>query len=126
VLEDRLLKTPKRLGRIFAHEVFHFVWLRIGNQKRLSYEMVLQSEMRRRAHGELGWSAESIKQTLTESDWSTRSSKWRQYACESFCDTAGWAFGSEGRYAEMTLAKGFRKIRLRWLAEQMLPQPLPI
>ncbi len=126
VLEDRLLKTPKRLDRIFAHEVFHFVWLRIGNQKRLSYETLLQAELRRGAHGELGWSAESLKQDLTEYDCAARTGKWREYACESFCDTAGWAFGSGARYVEMTLAKTFRKHRLRWLVEQMLQQPLPI
>ena len=126
VLEDRLLKTPKRLRRIFAHEVFHFVWLRIGNQKRRSYEMVLEAELRRGAHGELGWSAESLKQDLTAADCAARTSKWRQYACESFCDTAGWAFGSNRKYAELTLAKGFRKLRLRWLVEEMLQQPLPI
>jgi hypothetical protein len=126
VLEDRLLKTPKRLCRIFAHEVFHFVWLRIGNQKRRSYELLLQAEVRRGARGELGWSAESLKQDLTPYDCVARTSKWRQYACESFCDTAGWAFGSNRKYAEMTLAKSFRNLRLRWLAEQMLQQPLPI
>ena len=37
------------------------------------------------------------------------------YACESFCDTAGWAFGGSPRYAEMTLAAEFRKGRMRWL-----------
>jgi hypothetical protein len=126
ILGAELVKTPGRFGRIFAHEVFHFVWLRIGNQKRLSYENLLQAEMERRARGELGYSAESLKQDLTVTDRATRSEKWRVYACESFCDTAGWAFGGQARYAEMTLAKQFRKLRMRWFAEQMLHQPLPI
>ena len=126
ILEDQLLKTPRRLGRIFAHEVFHFVWLRLGNRKRLLFERLLQAEMERGARGELGWSAESLKRGLTVWDRATRSEKWRHYACESFCDTAGWAFGGQTRYAEMTLAKQFRKFRMRWFAEQMLHQPLPI
>jgi len=126
IIEEALVRTPRRFGRIFAHEVFHFVWLRIGNQKRLAYENLLQAEMDRRARGELGWSAESLKQDLTPWDRANRSEKWRVYACESFCDTAGWAFGGQARYAEMTLAKQFRKVRMRWFAEQMLQQPLPI
>ena len=46
--------------------------------------------------------------------------------CESFCDTAGWAFGGGARYVEMTLAKRFRNLRMKWFAEQMLQQPLSI
>jgi hypothetical protein len=126
ILENELLKTPRRLSRIFAHEVFHFVWLRIGNQRRLSYEALLQAEMERGARGELGWSSQSLKQDLTWSDRASRSEKWRGYACESFCDTGGWAFGGKAPYAEMTLANKFRKARMRWFAEQMLHQPLPI
>ncbi len=114
ILEEQLLRTPGRLARIFVHEVFHFAWLRLGNEKRRSYESLLRSEMERGARGELGWSAESLKQSLTNSDRATRSRKWRHYACESFCDTAGWAFGSRRRYAEMTLARPFRKGRQRW------------
>ena len=115
VLEAQLLSTPGRLSRIFVHEVFHFAWLRLGNEKRHSYEALLQSEIERGAHGELGWSAESAKQNLTASDRTNRSRKWRHYVCESFCDTAGWAFGGRRRYAEMTLAGQFRKGRMRWL-----------
>ena len=125
-LEDQLLKMPGRFGRIFAHEVFHFVWLRIGNQKRLAYEGLLQTELERGARGELGWSAESLKQGLSADDRFWRTERWRHYACESFCDTAGWAFGGKARYAEMTLAKRFRTERMRWFAEQMLGHPLPI
>ncbi|MEP6536524.1 MAG: hypothetical protein ABJF23_14450 [Bryobacteraceae bacterium] len=115
ILEAELLRTPGRLSRIFVHEVFHFAWVRLGNQKRCAYEALLQSELRRGARGELGWSAELLKQTLTERDRTTRSRKWRHYACESFCDTAGWAFGGGARYAEMTLAGRFRSSRMRWI-----------
>jgi hypothetical protein len=114
ILDELLLRTPGRLARIFVHEVFHFAWLHLGNEKRHSYEALLQAEMQRGARGELGWTAESMKRDLTHSDRTTRSQKWRHYACESFCDTAGWAFGGSPRYAEMTLARQFRKGRMRW------------
>ena len=110
-----MLRTPGRLARIFVHEVFHFAWLRLGNEKRHSYEAILHSEMDRGARGELGWSAESVKLQLIDSDLATRSRKWRHYVCESFCDTAGWVFGGSPRYAEMTLARQFRQRRMRWL-----------
>lgn len=126
ILDEQLLRTPGRLARIFVHEVFHFAWLHLGNEKRHSYEALLQSEMERGARGELGWSAESLKQDLTYSDRAVRSQKWRDYACESFCDTAGWAFGGRPHYAEMTLAGQFRRSRMRWFTEQVLRRPLPI
>ncbi len=116
ILEAQLLRTPGRLARIFLHEVFHFAWVRLGNEKRRAYETLLQSEIKRGARGELGWSAESVKLNLMAADWATRSRKWRHYVCESFCDTAGWAFSGSSRYAEMTLAAQFRKARMRWLA----------
>jgi hypothetical protein len=115
ILEAQLMLTPGRLTRIFVHEVFHFAWVRLGNKKRLSYEALLQSELGHGAKGELGWSAEMYKRSLTDADSADRSRKWRHYACESFCDTAGWAFGGGARYAEMTLAERFRNRRLRWI-----------
>ena len=117
VLEEALLRFPRRLNRIFIHEVFHFAWLRLSNYQRRQYEQLLEAEIRLRAKGELGWSAESLKETLTTADLRRRTVKWRAYACESFCDTAGWMFGNSGPYAEMTLHKRFRDRRRIWLLE---------
>lgn len=126
VLDNELLDTPRELDRIFVHEVFHFVWYRLGAPRRAAYEELLRSEMRRGARGELGWSAESMKHHLTAADIALRTRKWRDYLCESFCDTAGWAFGSSGRYSEMTLAPSFREKRRAWLVKFILSRETPL
>jgi len=102
-------------AREFGREVFHFVWLRLGNGRRLSYENLLQLECAARAHGELGWSAEWRKRALRSADWETRSRRWRQYCCESFCDSAAWLYSGVKRHEEFTLAGRFRRRRRDWL-----------
>ena len=126
ILEDQLKRTPVELARIFVHEVFHFAWWRLGNPTRRSYEELVRKELQDRARGELGWSAERLKQQLTVTDRDNRTAQWRLYLCESFCDTGGWAFGSKGRYAEMTLAKRWRQRRMQWLREVLGEGPLTI
>lgn len=59
---------PEEFARVFIHELFHFAWLRLGNPRRWSYEAMLRAEMRNRARGELGWSAEWRKQALAARD----------------------------------------------------------
>jgi len=108
--------TPVEFGRVFVHEVFHFVWWRIGNARRESYEEILRAELRARARGELGWSAEWRKQALGEGDVRQRSRRWREYCCESFCDSAAWLYSGLRHHAEFTLAGRFRASRHRWLA----------
>jgi len=126
ILEDQLKRTPVELARIFAHEVFHFAWPRLGNPTRQSFEDLVVSELELGAKGELGWSAERLKQKLTVKDRLEQSPLWRLYLCESFCDTGGWAFGSSGRYAEMTLARRWRERRMRWLREMLGDGPVSI
>jgi len=126
ILEDQLRRTPIELARIFVHEVFHFAWWRLGNPARRSYEQLLVAELEQGARGELGWSAQRLKEELTVTDWQVRSAQWRLYVCESFCDTGGWHFGSKGRYAEMTLAKRWRRKRLEWIQETLGEDPLRI
>ncbi len=126
ILEDQLRRTPGQLARIFVHEVFHFVWWRLGNKARMSYEALLMKEFRRGAKGELGWSAEKLKRELTVNSAPARNALWRLYVCESFCDTGGWAFGGKRRYAEMTLAPSFRQKRLTWMRETLGDGPLSI
>lgn len=126
VVEQQLLRTPREFSRIFVHEVFHFVWSRLDANRRLAFEALLQREWDKGARGELGWSAESMKLALTSSDVENRTRRWKDYACESFCDTGGWAFGSSGRYAEMTLARTHRERRWRWFLRFLLIRPLAI
>ena len=54
VLDTALLASPGELLRILTHEMYHFVWLRLGNPARASYERLLAAEIRRGARGELG------------------------------------------------------------------------
>jgi hypothetical protein len=114
VLDGALRQQPGELARILVHELFHFVWLRAGNPARRSYEILLADELRRRARGELGWSAECRKVELDTRDRTTRSRAWREYACESFCDTAAWLWARAEEHDEYTLRKRFRTGRQTW------------
>src|SRR5437764_6520968 len=60
--------TRAEYARIFAHEVAHFIWLRLGNPRRLEYEALLREEIAAGVAGELGWSAEHRKTALTPGD----------------------------------------------------------
>jgi hypothetical protein len=112
-----LAADPHEFARIFVHEVFHFVWLRLGNPRRWSYEALLRDELRNRARGELGWSAEWRKRALAAHDTGRRTRRWREYACESFCDTAAWMFSGVAAHREYTLARRFRERRRQWFQQ---------
>ncbi|MGE5489403.1 MAG: hypothetical protein ACM3ZB_16425 [bacterium] len=114
VLDVALLDHPHEFARIFLHELFHFVWVRLGNQCRYTYEQLLMGE---RAGGELGWSAEMRKLSLTPADVSNRSRRWREYACESFCDTGSWYSSGIAKHPEFTLPGPARHARHRWFAK---------
>ncbi len=104
--------------RILIHELFHFAWVRLSNQKRVAWEQVLAGELRDRVKGELGWSAEWRKEVLTRNDARLRTPKWRRYACESFCDSAAWMFAGLRDHDEFTLAAASRRLRRHWFTEQ--------
>jgi hypothetical protein len=125
-METELLDCRKELTRIFLHELFHFAWTRIGNKVRRSYEEMLAAEIRDGLRGELGWSAEQIKQRVTLDDATSRTREWRDYASESFCDTAAWFFGSHQSHPEFTLARGNRKKRGQWFEETMVPRGIAL
>jgi len=103
--------------RVFVHEVFHFVWLRLGNPRRWSYEEVLGAEIASRARGELGWSAEWRKRELRGPDVNRRTRLWREYCCESFCDSAAWVYSGVKRHEEFTLSSRFVAIRRQWFSD---------
>ena len=117
LLETSLASDPAEFDRILVHELFHFAWLRLGNQRRRSYEQLLANEFVAHARGELGWSAEWRKDALGPSDRRLRTRRWREYACESFCDSAAWLFAGIGRHPEFTLKARFRPGRRRWFRE---------
>src|SRR4026209_946003 len=96
VPETQLRRSRREFSRILVHELFHFVWLRLGNAKRRRYEDLLAAEIRKGVRGELGWSAEWRKLRLRARDWNRRTRRWREYCCESFCDTAAWLYAGIG------------------------------
>jgi len=123
VLDAELLKQPAEHGRILAHELFHFVWVRLGNAWRRSWAALLRAELRSRVRGELGWSAELAKSRLRPGDAETGHVRFRRYASESFCDTAAWVYGRAGRHPEHTLVAGWRAKRRAWFANLLKQAP---
>lgn len=115
VLDRELAQQPAELARILVHELFHFVWVRLGNPARHSYEALVREEWRQRARGELGWSAESRKRALGKLSPAGRATPdWREYICESFCDTAAFLYSGVRRHPEYTLAARHRNRRAEW------------
>jgi len=115
VIDQALTSDIRELRRILLHEIFHFVWRRLSTPARHSYEALIAKEMERGAHGELGWSSEMRKTKLAPSARSRRSRRWKEYLCESFCDSASWAYSDLTEHSEFTLAPKFRRARRRWL-----------
>ena len=117
VIDRELLTKPRQLTRIVLHEVFHFVWQRLGNPSRLDWERVLRIEFESRVEGETGWSSEWRKAELRPRDVERRTRRWREYACESFCDTAAWLFSGPRGHSELTLRGPARHGRRRWFRD---------
>jgi len=126
MLEAALLRHPSELARILIHELFHFAWVRLGNARRRSWEQLVAEESRCGARGELGYSAERRKLSLSRRDLQARTRRWREYVCESFCDSAAWLFTPRSRHEEFTLAIRWRRRRKRWLKQLMAHGPLPV
>lgn len=117
VLDSALRRSPGELSRIGLHELFHFVWVRLSNAERRRWEDLVRRQLALGARGELGWSAEQRLQKLRPADIESRSRRWREYVCESFCDSAAWAFGRLRRHAEFTLPEPFVSGRAELLFE---------
>jgi hypothetical protein len=124
LLDEELRRDRSEHARILAHEIFHFVWVRLGNPARLEWEAALRGEFTRRVSGEAGWSAEWRKLRLRNGDVRARTRAWREYCCESFCDTgAAWLTPSR---AEATLRRRILRARFAWLAASLPSAGLPI
>ncbi len=126
--ERRIAFNCKRteFPRILVHELFHFVWLRAGNPLRQSWGALLQAELAAHARGELGWSAEWRKDVLAIVDSRRGTRRWREYCCESFCDTAAWLYSGVRRHPEFTLASRFRTRRRVWFEGAVGNRELPV
>ena len=114
VLDKTLKAAGPDKARVMVHELFHFVWVRLGNPRRKTWESVLRTEWILRARGDTGWSAEWRKRELEQEDLDKRSPRWREYCCESFCDTAALIFAGAGD--ENSLARKWELGRRRWFA----------
>jgi hypothetical protein len=124
VLDAGLRRDPAGHARILAHELFHFVWVRLGNPARLEWERAMRTEFENRVSGDAGWSAEWRKTRLTKTDIRGRTRAWREYCCESFCDTAAvWLTGSR---TEATLSSIALRSRTAQLSSLLAPGHLPI
>ena len=126
VLDSALKKRPRELARILTHELFHFGWLRLGNPKRRAFEEILRREARSRVPGELGWSAERLKMALNRKDCALRTRQWREYVCESFCDTAGWLLSPARRHGEYTLPVAARRHRRAFFERTRLTRRISV
>ena len=135
VLETGLaLPAPPLLRFIFVHEVFHFAWVRLGNSSERRILQLLMGELRLTARGELGESSAVKKAELRAPPEFRRGSKlWRDYICESFCDSAAcilsagpvhdgaklgkrWtAFGANGSWGNLA-------DELRWASLALAPE----
>jgi hypothetical protein len=112
VLEAELLRKQRTLRLITVHEIFHFVWARLGNHDRAEYSELLRIEASRGARGELGESSDRQKNLLRTGDSDTAA--WKFYVCESFCDTAAWLYAGVKNHKEFTLASRWRNLRRLW------------
>ncbi len=102
------------LRLILLHEIFHFVWTRLDNAARDEFKALLKRESRSGARGELGESSAVKKACITQTDLAINSRLWRDYVCESFCDTAAWIYSGVGRDQAFTLANRWRERRKVW------------
>jgi hypothetical protein len=113
IVESRLLRHPREFRLILIHELFHFVWLRLGNAKRAAYNELIKCEQRGGARGELGESSEAKKCALPLPS----SAAWRDYVCESFCDTAACLYSGFKTHPSFTLAERWIRRRRTWFDE---------
>jgi len=125
LLDAEVLLDRGDFERILIHEIFHFIWVRLSNQKRRAWEILLAEQLASRTPGELGWSAERRKRKLTRQDARGRTVKWRRYVCESFCDTAAWRYAGLRRHEEFTLPPAARRARGAWFLKN-LPLRSPV
>ncbi len=127
VLRQRLFRQRWLGQRLFYHELCHFLWPRLGVRARQRFVRHLARERARGRRGELGYSAQYRKARLLGKTGAGakhlfrtvfQGPAWREYACESFCDTGAYALAQAAgsrqalRSVEFTLAARHRPARL--------------
>jgi len=114
ILEAALLSKPRAFRLIVVHELFHFVWPRLSNKLRKEFGGILSGEWQNGARGELGESSDVKKKLFLQTAASETSPAWRDYVCESFCDTAAWLYSGVDDAGIFTLRKRWRERRKAW------------
>lgn len=114
VLERRLLAQVDELRLILTHELFHFVWRRLGNRNRAGFDSLIQTEWGSRARGALGESSSVAREQTMGEDPVVRSLRWKNFVSESFCDTAAWLYAGVTKSEHFRLAQKWRQVRARW------------
>ncbi len=117
VIETKLLSDCSALRFVLVHELLHFGWLRLGNTLRSQFASLLHREVQSRAAGELGDSSSIAKER-----WKVRPASphlWKNYVCESFCDTGASLYSAAPREAQ--LAPRWMQRREHWFAQSYPP-----
>ena len=117
VLEWELLGNISQLRLILTHELFHFVWVRLSNAQRWNYRDLVYAELWNRARGEIGESAAVAKKSISGERLAKGSVRFKDYLCESFCDTAAFLFSGVPSHSSFKLAQRWRKQRTAWFGE---------
>ncbi len=72
----------------------------------------MNRELDARARGELGESSHVRKAKLVAG-----ANCWKEYVCESFCDTAAWLYSGVRQHEEFKLADRWKNWRKNWFHE---------
>jgi hypothetical protein len=113
LIEAQLVRDPRQFRLILIHELFHFVWARLSNGKRAAFAGLLATEFGAGARGEMGESAELKKCARPLPG----SAAWRDYVCESFCDTAATVYSGFETHPAFTLAQRWSSRRRAWFEQ---------
>lgn len=119
VLEDSLKTQPSSLRLILGHEILHFAWWRLGNTRRAGFSELLACEYAAGARGELGESSLVAKDNYHSGRHAGGLQLWRDYVCESFCDTGAWFLAGVKDHDTFRLAGRWKRRRATWF--QSLP-----
>ncbi len=125
ILDRALLRNTAECERILAHEIFHFVWWK-APAMRADYARLIHRELASGAEGEMGWSAEWRKLALKPADTLCNSRRFREYLCESFCDSCACLLLGVSRHPEITLAAPARRARKKFFEANVAGRRLMI
>ena len=125
VLDTALRRSPRECERILAHEIFHFVWWKAPSI-RSQYARLIGGELAAGARGEMGWSAEWRKLALRPTDLGGNTRRFREYLCESFCDSCASLLVGIARHPEITLTARSRRGRQSFFEANLAGKRLKI